>query len=40
MIEQIINAGRLDLIDEDDAPAMAQARCWTAPFLEASPTCR
>ena len=38
LIEQVINAGRLDLIDELYAPAMAAgARRWIAPFLESFP---
>ena len=38
LIEQVINAGRLDLIDELYAPAMAAAaRRWIAPFRESFP---
>ena len=38
LIEQVINAGRLDLIEELYAPAMAAgARRWIAPFLESFP---
>jgi predicted ester cyclase len=38
LIEQVINAGRLDLIDELYAPAMAAgARRWITPFLESFP---
>jgi predicted ester cyclase len=35
LIEHVINAGRLDLIEELHAPAMAAgARHWIAPFVE------
>ena len=38
LVEQVINAGRLDLIEELYAPAMAAgARRWIAPFLESFP---
>lgn len=38
LIEQVINGGRLDLIEELYAPAMAaSARRWIAPFLESFP---
>jgi predicted ester cyclase len=38
LIEQVINAGRLDLIEELYAPAMATgARRWIAPFLVSFP---
>ena len=38
LIEQVINAGRLDLIDELYAPQMAAgARRWIAPFRESFP---
>jgi hypothetical protein len=38
LIEHVINAGRLDLIEELHAPAMAAAaRHWIAPFLESFP---
>ena len=38
LIEQVINSGRLDLIEELYAPAMAAgARRWIAPFLESFP---
>ena len=38
LIEQVINAGRLDLIEELYVPAMtAGARRWIAPFLESFP---
>ena len=41
LIEEVINGGRLDLIDELYAPGMAaRARRWIAPFRESFPTCR
>ena len=41
LIEDVINAGRLDLIDELYAPEMAAAaRRWIAPFRESFPDVR
>jgi predicted ester cyclase len=38
LIDEVINGGRLDLIEELYAPAMAAgARRWIAPFLESFP---
>ena len=38
LIEQVMNAGQLDLIDDIYAPQMAAgARRWIAPFLESFP---
>lgn len=41
LIEEVINAGRLELIDELFAPEMAaDARAWIAPFRESFPDVR
>jgi len=41
LIDEVINAGRLDVIDELYAPNMAPAaRRWIAPFLESFPDAR
>jgi predicted ester cyclase len=38
MVEEVMNGGRLDLIDELYAPALAaRARQWIAPFRESFP---
>jgi len=41
LIEQVVNAGKLDLIDELYAPRIARgARRWIAPFRESFPDVR